>query len=122
MILKLILDGAYFMLAAWNELDQQFAYLEVLYENPDMHAQMHVMEEIRTTAEKTKNCLTRKIGESYWAAPNIRQILRRVEEDSTGKSSLEPTKPLSVSQKFIIDSFSRWKDKPGWIKTLAVMS
>jgi hypothetical protein len=120
--LEVILDEAYFMLAAWSELDRQLAYLEVLHGNPDMHAQVHSMEEIRMTAANTNNCLTRKIGESWWAAPNIRKTLRRVEEDGTGKSFLEPIKLLSVSQKFIMNSFSRWKEKPDWIKTPGVMS
>jgi hypothetical protein len=96
--LKVILDEAYFMLAAWSELDRQLAYLEVLHGNPDMHAQVHSMEEIRMTAANTNNCLTKKIGESWWAAPNIRKTLRRVEEDGTGKSFLEPIKLLSVTE------------------------
>jgi hypothetical protein len=66
-ILEVILDEAYFMLAAWSELDRQLAYLEVLHGNPDMHAQGH-------------------------------------------------------AQKFIMNSFSRWKEKPDWIKTPGVMS
>ena len=99
-VLELIVDEAYCMLAAWSQLDRQFAHLEVLQGNPDMHAQVHAVEEISVLAENTMHFLTMRLGESYYAAPNIRKNLRYVGEDGAPGSFLEPIKPLTVSQQF----------------------
>jgi hypothetical protein len=87
-----------------------------------MHAQIHAIEEIRMTAEGTKNCLMMKIGESYSSATNIRRNLRRVGDSGTGNVFLEPVEPFTDSQLFIMGLFSRWEQNPEWATTPAVMS
>jgi hypothetical protein len=109
-IVAQIIDESFCMLAGWQELDRRFANFDRLFQQGvNLHDQYHAVSEVEHVADWMKKCLTRKIGESYLAAPNIRKMMKEdFDEDGKSFSTIKPGR-CTDAQRRVIDMFQQYK-------------
>ncbi|KAH7074577.1 hypothetical protein BKA63DRAFT_596095, partial [Paraphoma chrysanthemicola] len=122
LIITVIVDEAYCMLAGWQELNTRFSAFDKLFrEGISIHDQLHAVGEVEHIAEWMKDCLAKKIGDAYLFTPNIRRLMKRDLEDGSGLF-VTPISSFTKAQDSMLRFFEAYQKPTKILNNTAILS